>query len=135
MLIVDHGSKWAGGESDSLGMLLDRLENYALEPLHFADEPIFEMAHECQQVREAGETKYIDLGPMYPEAPYAVIFSGNFADLSAGFRIVTDDAEVIEVLLAAIEANLASDLYAKALADYREWQAKRAISNRIKNAA
>lgn len=135
MLIVDHGSKWAGEESDSLGMLLDRLESYALCPLHFDGESLFDLAHASKQVRYEGEDKYIDLGPMYPEAPHAVIFCGNFAELSAGFHVVTDDAEVIEVLLAAIKANLASPLYAKSLADFHEWKERRVLNSRIKNAA
>jgi hypothetical protein len=136
MLIVEHGSKWAGEESDSLGMLLERLEQYALCPLHFDGESIFDRAHASKQVRYEGGDKYIDLGPMYPEAPYAVIFCGNFAELSAGFHVVTDDAEVIEVLLAAIQSNLASGLYQKALADFREWKTRRAVLNsRTMNAA
>lgn len=116
-----NGSKWAGDEPDSLGVLLDRLETLTLEPQFFADEPIFTLAHGSSHAGydDEGRSVYEDTGPLYPEAPYAVVFFGNFYDYSAGFCIRTDDAEVIEVLLAAFQKNLASDRYQKALAEHR----------------
>lgn len=117
-----NGSKWAGDEPDPLSVLLDRLENNTLEPSQFDGWNTFELAHRSVHAGydDNGQSIYADAGPMYPEAPYAVIFGGNFYDYSHGFRIVTDDAEVIEVLNAAIEKNLASDRYQKALAEHRD---------------
>jgi hypothetical protein len=78
VLIEGNGSKWAGEKDDPLGMLLDRLERYALDP-RFEDYGGFaSMAHFSFEVREytddGGYTSHeVDLGPMYVDAPYAVV--------------------------------------------------------------
>lgn len=52
--------------------------------------------------------EWIDGAPIYPDSPDAVRFFGNFAEVSHGFTIDLDDAELIQRMRDAIEANIAA---------------------------
>lgn len=56
-----------------------------------------------------GHTVYLDGAPIYPEAPTAVSYLGNFVGYSFAFNLSTDDRELIAQLDAAIAANMARD--------------------------
>lgn len=110
ILIEHNGSKWAGDSEDPLPVLFARLENYALDPRfedcgNFASIAHSAKRHRCYNDEGQYIDYYEDTGPIYDDAPYAVSFFGNFYELSAGFSIVTDDPEVVEVLLEAIREN------------------------------
>src|SRR6478752_3387658 len=72
VLIEGNGSKWAGEKEDPLGMLLDRLERYTLDP-RFEDYGGFaSMAHFSFEVHEYTDDggcirREEDLGPMYAD--------------------------------------------------------------------
>jgi hypothetical protein len=107
IVIEYNGSKWAGSQPDPLCALLDMLATHPLDRVFekygcfFTDT----RASKFGGYGEDGKEIWIDLGLIYPEHPHAVRFWGNFFTYSHGFQIDTDDAEVIEVLLGAIEAN------------------------------
>jgi hypothetical protein len=94
-------SNGSGGIPLPLSALLDRLQTDKLDD-YFGD--CCGLAHACQPL---GRGEYAYLGPIYPEAPDAVQFFGNFETWSHVFCVETDDAEVIEVLTDAIAANRA----------------------------
>ncbi|HLF10115.1 MAG TPA: hypothetical protein VJA26_02785 [Gammaproteobacteria bacterium] len=106
VLIHYNGSGHAGDQPRPLSALFDRLQTDALDPWWGE---CMELAHSCIETRDehTRQLVYIDTGPIYDDAPDAVRFCGNFETYSHGFCIDTDDAEVIEVLLAAIRANAA----------------------------
>jgi hypothetical protein len=56
-----------------------------------------------------GCTVYLTGAPVFPDAPTAVSYSGNFIGYSYGFGLATDDRELIAQLDAAIARNLARD--------------------------
>lgn len=58
---------------------------------------------------DKGHTVYLDGDPIYPDAPTAVTFLGNFAGYSFAFNLTTDDRDLIARLDAAIAANLAKE--------------------------
>lgn len=84
----------------SIAALLDMLEQHEIED-GMGDG---ELAHGCAYI---GRGQYEDTGPIYPMAPHTRRFWGNFKTYSHAFQIDTDDAEVIELLTAAIAANRA----------------------------
>lgn len=119
ILILWNGSKWAGESPDPLSLLIQRLERYALDPVfeecgNFASIAHGSFHHHGYQDDGMYVDYYEDTGPMFDDAPYAVIFFGNFLKLSAGFSIVTDDPEIVEVLLEAIRTNQRSTAYQEA---------------------
>jgi len=129
VLIEGNGAKWAGDEPDSLGDLLNRLGQNTLSPM-FAQYGFASLAHFSREVHEWTDdgnyiTQYEDLGPIYSDAPFAVSFFGNFWDVSAGFQITTDDPEVVEVLLAAIAANMSTPAYRHAAKEWEAWNRNR----------
>lgn len=110
IVIESNGSKWAGQSPDPLQALFERLANHPLDP-SFEDCGNFvgpaRTARHVRGYNEDGEfvDYYEDTGPLYPMAPSAVSFFGNFYTVSAVFNIDTDEPELIERLTAAIRAN------------------------------
>jgi len=125
--IISNGSKWAGQEPDSIKELIEALKEYPLDP-------IFEKYG-----------NFINPNPQFLKAEaqekYAgcTSFWGNFHTVSHGFNIFTDEPEVIEMLSAAIRANLSTKAYKQARREYmadvkqREQEQKRALQLRRAN--
>jgi hypothetical protein len=109
--IISNGSKWAGEQPDSIETLLERLASHALDP-RFEEFGNFILP--ARRARHLGNDQYQDLGPVYPEAPDAVRFWGNFLELSAVFEVDTDEPELIDRLTSAIRANQATPAYVAA---------------------
>lgn len=77
--IIDHnGSKWAGDLPDHLDMWFERLAKHTLASRFY---------------------------PYATSKGRTMDYFGNFDDVSAGFRIITDDEEVIARANALIKAN------------------------------
>lgn len=57
---------------------------------------------------------YVGTKPIYPDAPNAVRYSGNFLEVSFGFSVDTDEPALIERLDAAISANMLRPEYQEA---------------------
>lgn len=115
MLIIEsNGSKWAGEEPEGIDYLLATLAETPLNP-EFGEH--IALAHRwTSSWNDAGERVYQDTGPLYPEHPDAVCFTGNFWRKSSVFQIYTDDPELVAKLTAAILANQASEAYQAARA-------------------
>jgi hypothetical protein len=79
--------------------------------------------------------EYIDAGPIYPQAPGAVRFWGNFFALSAVFNVDTDDAATIRVLTEAIRANQRTPAYLAAKAECGDEKQHQAIARGLALAA
>lgn len=92
-----NGSGFLGDQERELSALLDMMERHELEE--------WQVAHEARGAVYLGKGEYADTGPIYADAPNAIRFAGNFKTYSHAFSVDTDDAEVIEVLMAAVEAN------------------------------
>jgi len=114
--IQSNGSRWAGGEPDTIETLLELLSREPLRPDfekfgNFITHPV------CRGVKNPAWTWGSDApewinGPLiYPENPGAVRFWGNFLNVSHVFSIDTDEPEIIDRLTAAIRANQASAAY------------------------
>lgn len=95
-----NGSGHAGDQSRPLAALLDRMEQHALDEDRWGECAV--LAHGSVFL---GKNEYVDTGPVYADAPHTVRFWGNFKTYSHAFSIDTDDAEVIELLTAAVAAN------------------------------
>lgn len=108
-------------EVGTIAGLIDALARWQLDPRwNYADDPQFE-PHPLRApfrgpaVRSGGarydferqRTVYLMGAPIYPNAPGAVTYCGNFQGYSFGFNLDTDDADLIEQLDAAISYNLA----------------------------
>jgi hypothetical protein len=103
-------------DPNPVGLLLERLEKWTLEP-RFAEIAVYSRALHGIPVGwdpETGERRYEEGPPIYPAHPYAVSFCGNFLEYSAGFHFATDDPEVLEVLMSAIDAHMVSEKYQRA---------------------
>lgn len=87
-------------EPSAISELLAVLEQHELEDGHAEGE----LAHGSMFL---GQGQYADTGPIYPEAPFTRRFWGTFKTWAHAFQIDTDDAEVIELLTAAIASNRA----------------------------
>jgi hypothetical protein len=109
-IIHSNGSKWAGEEPDGIDLLLQRLNDYALDRTFEA----FGNFIDANPVNMAGK-------PLLP--PGWVNFFGNFQEYSHVFRIDTDDVDLIERLTAAIRANQQRPDYLSQ-SDYAEVKAK-----------
>lgn len=98
--IIGNGSKWAGSQQDPIEVLYDVL---AAHPLDSRLAPF---------VRPDLADSYLDKEAGKREAvPGAFWFTGNFVEISHGFRIRTDDPKVIDRLNRLIEANISSVEY------------------------
>lgn len=100
--INHNGSGHAGDQHRALASLLERIETDELDTYWSPNELFCELAHGTVYL---GKGEYTDTGPIYPDAPDTVRFFGNFVTYSHSFSIDTDDAEVIELLTAAVTAN------------------------------
>lgn len=115
--VQSRGRQLYGEAADSLAVVMCRLETYTLNPIF---ERYGNFVLPCHGTVFTGfdpttcKRIFIDTGPLYTDAPYAVRFYGNFHDLSAVFQVDTDDAEVIEAVIHAIRANQRSVAYAEA---------------------
>ena len=113
--IISNGS----GRTEPLQALLDRLASHTLDPDF---EAYGNFITRCIASRSAGydhsvsppRLLYVDTGPIYPEAPDAVRFWGNFLDVSAVFCVDTNDPATMGALTAAIRANQATPAYLSA---------------------
>lgn len=114
VLINSNGSKWGGEQPDQLAALFERLASTPLDP-EFEDYGNFCCGEARKGIaskdEQTGETVYLSGDPIYPEAPTAVRFWGNFYEVSAVFSIDTDEPDLIEKLTTAIRANQASPAY------------------------
>lgn len=103
-----NGADFALPDNDSLLILLSLLQNHTLDPT-FEDYGNFMVPcrASCKGEfdSESCEYAYVDLGPMYADAPEAVRFFGNFIDVWHPFNLDTDDSQLIAVLLEAIRKN------------------------------
>ena len=104
------------GDTEPLSALIDRLDKLPLDPRWERDYGNFAFTPNLYFQRRACKKRTLpkvweDFGPQYSDALYAVLFFGRFYRTLGLFHIVTDDSEVIEVLLDAIEANLCSRPY------------------------
>lgn len=93
--IAGNGSHWAGSEEDDLPVLLDVLRTYQLDqsrtsievnPCCGIDNPNWKWG--------AGEPRWVD-GPRLYACDGVVRFTGNFLEISHGFRIDTNDPATI----------------------------------------
>lgn len=101
-IILSNGSKYAGQAPDPLEKLFEVFEQTPLDPT-------FERYGDFAQ-RVKGE-----LAEHYGVNPdRAMLFWGNFYELSHGFNIYTDEPETIVKLLAAIQENKKTEAYAAA---------------------
>jgi len=113
-IIKSNGSKFAGQKPDSIEKLLEVLKKHALDPT-------FERYGDFA-VRVQGE-----LAEHYGVDPTrAILFWGNFFELSHGFDIYTDDEQTIATLIAAIKENKSTSAYAAARRVRREQDQQRA---------
>lgn len=85
--IYSNGSKWAGEEPDTIDTLLATLDSETLDP----------------KFERYGDFHYQEGGSHW--------FFGNFQSASHVFRIETTDQDVIDKLVAAIDANKATASY------------------------
>lgn len=114
--IMGNGSKWAGEEEDDVSVLLDMLAKETLDPRFEYREPYFWTVDPCGAVYnpdwtyDNGLERYID-GPRLYECNGVVRFFGNFLTYSHGFNIDTNHQPTIDALIAAIEANMATEAY------------------------
>ena len=111
-------------DPEPLSALIDRLDTIPLDPRWERDYGNFAFTPNLYFPRRACKNRALpkiweDLGPQYSDAPYAVLFFGRFYRTFGLFHIVTDDSEVIEVLLDAIEANLRSRAYQSARSKFK----------------
>lgn len=128
MLIVQSNGGLATGDEDKgLDHLLDLLARQPLSPVfeEFGNFVVPARRATCSWDAAAMCDVYEDAGPIHPEAPDAVRFSGNFDNYSGAFSVDTDEPEVIAKLTAAIRANQASEAYQAALAKLRARAAAR----------
>ena len=112
--IISNGSKWAGEEPDSINELLSLLRREPLDPSFEAYGNFVHPALRARVEYDGCNTVYVDGDPIYPDAPDAVRFFGNFFTTSHAFTIDTDEPAIIETLTAAIRANQATDVYVSA---------------------
>jgi hypothetical protein len=114
--INPDGPKRSTAIEESVQTVLARLEKYTLSPNFH---PYVRLAHRGIQL---GPGRHLDLGPLFADAPHALSFFAGFLEFWSPFRIVTDDAELIEVLWDAISANESKPAHVKA---YQEMRARR----------
>lgn len=107
-------------EAGTIAGLLDAIGRWPLEPgMNNAGKPCFAphparrpyrgpalLSSGSRYDEKLGHTVYLDGDPIYPDAPDAVTFAGNFVGYSFGFHISTDESEVITQIDAAIAENL-----------------------------
>jgi hypothetical protein len=123
MLQIDYiGTKTTipGWPENTIEGLFDALERWELDGrLNHAGDPRFTPHPDRKPFRwpalrsggssysqELGCAVYLDGPPIYPDAPDAVSYCGNFVGYSFGFHLTTDDRALIERLDAAIAKNL-----------------------------
>jgi hypothetical protein len=88
---------------------LNNMDNKRLQP-HPLRAPFRHPAVSCAGEvwsSELGGFIYLDGPPIYPDAPEAVCFLGNFVGYSFAFNLVTNDPDLIARLDAAIARNMA----------------------------
>ncbi len=109
-------------EAGTLAGLFDALSRWVLDPTfnmmgdpqlqpHPLRGPYKGPALRCAGRRydpATGFNVYLHGAPVYPDAPNAVSYCGNFAGYSFAFNLATDDPELIARLDAAIAWNLAN---------------------------
>lgn len=121
MLHIQHIGRPFPGRSDwpeagTLAGLFDALSRWALSPhQNMTGHPELQPhplrgPYKSPALRCAGKVGgvYRYGAPVYPDAPRAVSYSGNFLGYSFGFSLATDDPELIARLDAAIAWNLAN---------------------------
>lgn len=99
--IRSNGSKFAGDKPDTIEKLVSVLENYPLNP---------EFENRGDFIIQTMEYLNPELTEKYKNCTH---FFGNFETISHVFAIITDEAEIIEKLTTAIEANQKSPEYLK----------------------
>jgi hypothetical protein len=118
-----NGVDFALPDNDSLLVLLCFLQKHTLDPM-FEDYGNFQVpcraAGKGEFDADTCEYAYVDLGPIYANAPSAVRFFGNFIDVYHPFSIDTDDPQLIGVLLNAIRKNQERAEYLDARAELRQ---------------
>jgi len=93
-IIHSNGSKWAGQSPDNIDKLIERLNLYTIEERFF-----------CKFQRGFGnDKKKYTLCPISKEKGMYWFF-GNFLEVSAVFRIETNDQQIVEKLKKAITNN------------------------------
>ena len=112
--VIANGSKWAGDTEDPIEVLFERLLKHVLDPRW--EECFIHRAYGAiEGGRDAsGRMTFVDTGPIYPDAPGALRFCGNFLEVSAVFTIDTDEPETIERLTSLIRQNQARPEYQQA---------------------
>jgi hypothetical protein len=91
--ILSNGSKWFGELPDTIENLLDGLSKYPLDPV-FEEYGNF-VNHNPEWLNPEIAEKYKG----------CALIAGNFMEVSHVFRIVTDDSELINKLVEAINKN------------------------------
>lgn len=121
MLVIKYNG-WNGPGSWPLSKLFEMLATHPLDKSHNDGDCFMTRAHGGEPVYDGLRiVGRVDTGPIYPAHPHAVRFSGTFKTYAHDFCIYTDDAEVIEVLRAAIKENMQRlDYVAQAPNYYRE---------------
>lgn len=113
---IGHSSSIPGWPTNDLEGLFDALSRWALDPrlnmqASAEEKPYCERAWGgCVRLYndKLKRTVYTATVPLYPEAPDALRYWGNFTGYSFGFTLDTDDPELITRLDAAIAANIAN---------------------------
>ena len=112
--IQSNGSRGASSAPASIDELVQVLEKSPLDA-NFEQYGNFIMPAQNSEYsgrkNSEGNPEVINTGPMFPEAPDALVFWGNFLEVSHVFNIATDEENVIERLTTAIRANQASPAY------------------------
>lgn len=101
-VIISNGSKFAGQKPDRVEVLLERLQKYTLEP-------------SLAPHAERAQGPYLDTYFMPDGALHA---RGNFREVSAGFSLLTSDAELADTLTKLVAANVATPEYRRLWREY-----------------
>lgn len=118
---IGNNSSIPNWPTNNLEGLLDALNRWPLDPCLNMQVSAIEEGHldakpYCDRAwggcaghynAKLKRTVYTATVPLYPEAPDALRYWGNFIGYSFGFTLDTDDPELIARLDAAISANLA----------------------------
>lgn len=101
-VIISNGSKFAGQKPDSVETLFRRLQKYTLEPSL--------APHAARAQGPHLDTYFMPDGTLHAR--------GNFREVSAGFSILTSNADLADTLTKLIAANLATPEYRRIWREY-----------------
>lgn len=107
-----------------LDYLLNMLAEHPLDPV-IHDIGFWGNARQAVPGSDPEDDVFVDGPPIYPDAPNAIRFCGNFMEISSGFCIDTDEPDLIAKLTKAIQANQLTEAYRLGLVRYRQRREER----------